>query len=195
MSGRGRLLAFGGAALLAVLTAVYVVSPFITLSELAKAVRDDDRDRLSVLVDFPAVRTGLKEQFAALIARRASDNQDLAKNPFGSLVLMLVPKILDTIVDGIVTPDGIAILLARPLEAGTPGNHGSHIDPGDRFTRSWSFIGLDGFKVEYRSVRDPEVVFGLVFELRGLSWKLVRLDLPDDELSRRFGGTSHESPE
>lgn len=180
------------ASIAALALVAYMSSPFLALDRLSRAVREGDRDKLSVLVDFPAVRSSLKDQFSARIARRASDRQELDKNPVAGLVLMLVPVILDKIVDAIVTPDGLVELLARPIGDRPEASDGKK----KRWNRSWSFVDLDHFKVEYIDPDHPRIVFGLLFEERGfLSWKLVRLDLPGDELTRRFQGAGESSRE
>ncbi len=187
-----RGIAIGAAALAAVFVAFYLASPFFALNSLSRAVRAGDRDKLSVLVDFPAVRTSLKDQFSALVARRTSDHEEFKKNPLAGFVLMLVPVILDKIVEVIVTPDGIAELLARPIGDHPKGPHHG----GKRWNRSWSFIDLDHFKAEYSDPDDPHTVFGLVFERHGLlTWKLARLDLPSDELTKRFEGAGESEGE
>jgi hypothetical protein len=131
------------------------------------------------------VRSSIKDQFSALVARRAGGEQELKKNPLAGLALMLVPVILDKVVDVIVTPDGIAQLLARPIgdQQKTPR------EKGKRWSRSWSFLDLDHFSVQYADPDDSRIVFGLVLERHGLFlWKLARLDLPTDELTSRLGG-------
>jgi hypothetical protein len=186
------MIAIGAGAALLLLVAAYLASPFLALDQLSRAVRTGDRDRLSVLVDFLSVRASLKDQFSAVIARRTSDNQEVKKNPFAGLVLMLVPVILDKVVDAIVTPDGIAELLARPI-----GDHPKEATgKTKRWNRSWSFVDFSHFKAEYSDPNDPRIVFGLLFEERGLlSWKLVRLELPGDELTKRFQGAGESSGE
>jgi hypothetical protein len=185
MSTSQRLIAIGAGVTLLIFVAAYFGSPFVVLDSLSSAVRAGDRDKLSVLVDFPAVRTSLKDQFAASVAQRTSDRQGFKKNPFSALVLMLVPVILDKVVDAIVTPDGIAELLTRPI-----GDHSN--DARERrkhWDRSWSFVDFGHFRARYTDPDDPQIVFGLVFERHGLfSWKLARLELPADELTKRFEG-------
>lgn len=181
------IIAIGVGVALALFVAAYFSAPFFALDSLSRAVRAGDRDKLSVLVDFPSVRSSLRDQFSALVAKRASDREEVEKNPFAGLVLMLVPVILDKVLDVIVTPDGVAELLARPI-----GDHPNESPERKKpWNRSWSFVGLEHFKAQYTDPDDSRVVFGLVFERHGLfSWKLSRLDLPGDELTRRFQGAA-----
>jgi hypothetical protein len=187
MNTSQRLVAIGAGVAVLLLVAAYFSSPFLALDSLSRAVRTGDRDRLSLLVDFPAVRTNLKDQFSALVAQRAGNRQEFKKNPLAGLVLMLVPVILDKVVDAIVTPDGIVELLSRPI-----GDHTKEPrESRKHWNRSWSFVDFDHFRAQYTDPDVPSAVFGLVFERRSLfSWKLTRLDLPTDELTRRFEGAS-----
>ena len=193
MAGTTRTsLAIGVGAIVILLIGLYLYSPFLALDRLGHAVRTGDRDQLSTLVDFPAVRTGLKDQFSGLIEKRVGEDREVKHNPIASFVLTLVPLVLDKVVDAIVTPDGIAELLRRPIGDHSQAAHGR----SKKWNRSWSFVDLVHFKAAFSDPDDPRIVFGLLFEERGFfSWRLVRLDLPGDELARRFQGAGESSLE
>lgn len=184
MTTRARFIVLAGVVSVAAILTLYVASAFLALGDLTKAVQSGDRDRLAARVDFPSVRASLKEQLDDLIDRQARLHREFAANPFGRLILALAPRITDAVVDGIVTPDGIAQMLSRPLG----GASGPRKHPGERFERSWSFTGSGDFEAAYTSDRDAKLTFALVFALRDFTWKVVRIDLPSEELSRRFGG-------
>jgi|SRR5579871_4190740 len=181
-----RVLTGAAIAVLALLMGAYLASPFFALSALAQGIRDDNRDEIAAEVDFPAVRASLKDQVDGYLEGRASDDRDLSQNPFGNVLLTLVPKIVDTVVDRIVTPDGIAFLLAQPLNVHRP--HTEESDRGGAYSRSFVFTGIDDFRVRLTNRKDPTIVFGLVFERHGFSWRLARLELPIGELARRVSG-------
>src|SRR5690242_13636415 len=77
----GRIISIVAAIALAAFVGGYVWSPFHALETLGSAVRTSDRDALSVAVDFPAVRAGLKDQFAAKLASETTHDKAIAKNP------------------------------------------------------------------------------------------------------------------
>jgi hypothetical protein len=186
-----RDIVIAGAAVLALFVAVYTWAPFHAIDSLGQAVRNGNPDQLSALVDFPSVRQNLKDGFVAHLTKRAADDRALEKNPLIGLALMFVPVLVNSVVDSVVTPDGIIRLLSRPL--GAPA--GSARDfPRKKWNRSWRFIDLDHLRAEYSEADNPSIVFGLVFERRGVfTWLLVRLDLPEDEIMRRLdrmGGKS-----
>src|SRR5262245_6984792 len=82
----GRVLAIAAAIALAAIVGIYVWSPFHAAATLGQAVRSGDRDVLSIVVDFPSVRAGLKDQFAATLASRTAGDKAIGHNP-----LMLLP--------------------------------------------------------------------------------------------------------
>jgi hypothetical protein len=171
---------------IALLVGAYVWSPFRAMDALGHAVRNRDRDSLAALVDFPSVRENLKTGFAARMEKRAGES----RNPLASLAFLFAPTVIGPIVDAIVTPDGIVLLLSRPFDdrEGTPGH------PKKKWNYGWHFVDLSHFKAEYSEAGDPGVVFGFLFERRGLfSWQLVRLDLPEDEIARRIEGSGDTS--
>ena len=178
-----RLVLFLATAVLPLFIAVYVWSEFRAVTSLGEAVRNRDRDALSALVDFPAVRESLKSQIGAQLAQRAAGNKPV-KNPLIALVLTVLPTIVNPLVDAVVTPDGIIALLSQPM-----GDHASSVGHSKtKWTHSWRFVDLNHFRTEYREANDPKIVFGLVFERQGpFTWKVVRLDVPADELAKRLG--------
>jgi hypothetical protein len=163
--------------------AAYVWAPFHALDSLGRAVRNGDRDALAASVDFPAVRENLRNGFVAHISKRAADDRALEKNPLIGLALSFVPTLVNSVVDAVVTPDGIIRLLSRPL-----GRAGGPVGAAKRkWNRSWHFVDVGHFAVEYYQADNPALVFGLVFERQGvLTWRLVELDLPEDEIMRRL---------
>jgi DUF2939 family protein len=186
-----RDIVIAAAAVLALFVAVYVWAPFHAIDSLGEAVRNRDRDQLSALVDFPSVRQNLKDGFVAHLSKRAADDRALEKNPLMGLALMFVPTLVNSVVDTVITPDGVIQLLSRPLGDSA---RGAGDFPKKKWNRSWRFIDLDHFRAEYSEADNPALVFGLVFEQRGVfTWLLVRLDLPEDEIMRRLdrvGGKS-----
>jgi hypothetical protein len=188
-----RDIVIAAAVVLALFVAVYAWAPFHAIDSLGQAVRNRDPDALSALVDFPAVRQNLRDGFVAHLTKRAADDRALEKNPLIGLALMFVPALVNSVVDTVVTPDGIIRLLSRPLGDPARGAGGFH---RKKWSRSWHFLDLDHFRAEYSEADNPALVFGLVFERRGVfTWRLVRLDLPEDEIMRRLdkaGGKSDD---
>lgn len=168
-----------GAALAAVLLA-YGASPYVAVRGFVAAAKQGDAEKLRGSVDFPAVRADLKPQLAAAVTTRMERDPEMRGNPFAGLGAMLMPSILDRIIDSVVTPEGIAAL----VRAGKVGHAETTSAAPRRVDYVLHYITRDRFGVTVRrqgAVGDP---VNLVFERRGLfTWKLVRIALPQSSLT------------
>lgn len=166
----------------------YVASPMATLASLRSAARAGDRDRLEQLVDFPAVRTGLKAQLAANIAAEMQADPELRDNPFAALGAALVPVIIDRVVDTYATPEAIATMVETAKGPSTPNADadpiveqavsGSSATAGHDLQAHYSYVGLNRFRARLENSTTPGQSITLVLERRGVfRWQLIRIDL------------------
>lgn len=169
-------------AALALLAIAYAGSPYLAARNLREAAIGADVDKLDAAVDFPAVRDGLKSQVSAAMTKRLNDDPAMKDNPFAGLGMVLMPTIVDRMVDALVTPDGIAALIRQ----GRPGaDTAGRRTPDPDITYRYGYVGMDRFRVRMVNRQRDEPMPSLIFERRGLfSWKLVRLELPDTMLDR-----------
>ena len=177
----------GIAAALALLAIAYAGSPYLAARNLRDAAVSADADRLDAAIDFPAVRDSLKSQVSAAMTKRMNDDPVMKDNPFAGLGKMLMPTIVDRMADTLVTPDGISALIRR----GRPGADaaGGHA-PNPDITYRYGYVGIDRFRVLMVNRKQDEPMPALIFERRVLfSWKLIRLELPDDMLDRHSEAT------
>ncbi len=86
------------------------VGPLITIHQIKSAIEQQDSEKLSEYVDFPTLRTNLKEQLNSEVMKQAATQ--LKDNPFLALGLAFSPKLVEGIVDSFVTPSGISNLMA-----------------------------------------------------------------------------------
>lgn len=175
--------------ILAVLAAVliagagwYVLSPKMAMQGLKEAALAGDKDELKERVDFPAIRESLKSQFRARMVAEMAKEKD---NPFAALGMAFASAVVDPMIDGIVSPDGIKAMV----------ENGRMKDPrstGDASTESkpveWT-VERKGFD---RFVARPEVQAGekapaLVFRRDGLGWDLVDIEIPESGASQTTG--------
>lgn len=84
--------------------------PFISSHQLKDAIARQDAILLSNNIDFPRLRTNLKEQLNALLVKQFTS--DMAENPFLILGMAFLPKLVDGLVDSMLTPSGIAQVMA-----------------------------------------------------------------------------------
>lgn len=176
-------------AVLAVLLAsgAYFGSAYYAANDLKAAALSGNADRIEAAVDFALVRESLKSQLATAMTKALGDDPKLKDNPFAGLGAMLAPAIIDRAIDAFVTPSGIAGLIRN----GKPGADATPV-AGERnadIETSSEWVNLDRFRVRMRNKRTNEAGPALLFERRGLlSWKLIRIELPDAML--KPGGAS-----
>jgi hypothetical protein len=168
-------------------------APEITIYQLRQAVKDKDDDALSEHIDFPAVRESLKSQLQLVVANAMAEKKR-EDNPLAALGVLLAEKMIDGMVDGIVSPP--AIRMSFQLQTGSKAKSDGERDAGggaqspDR-SSSQDDIG-PSFTVQSRGLSRFVLVqhrgnFSIhyTFKREGLTWKLVNMDLPPDILKNQ----------
>lgn len=158
------------AALLVLLLAAaawWYASPIWTLHAMQAAAKDHDATRLSAHVDYPALREDLKGDLGAYVMSES------AKAPAGAwnLGAALAMAFLGPVLDAVVTPQGVAAMLAqqdKDPKAAKP----VPVSTGDHPVIERD--GLDTFRVHGKDAAKG----ALVFRRHGLGWKLAGVDLP-----------------
>ncbi len=173
--------------ILLALAAFYVGYSAWCVRGLAVGLEQKDANKISDYVDFPSVRTSLKEQItSALMAETMADFEK--KNDAGAkigagLIATLGPTIINNMIEGFVTPSGIAALLSRKKNVtnqdgdviGT--NNGSTFQI-NKFLEHVSILSPTRFRLANREG------MSLVFVLEDWSWKLVEIRAPHDFLKK-----------
>ena len=193
---------YGRWLLIAVAVAVllYGASPYYAFWRFTVALRAGDRNQLEQMVDFGSLRKSLKEQLRAKIAPpRADKPQDRKKDGiFGALSAGFGPRLIDTLVEAYVTPEGLAAFLvnpkvptqlgATPPQAGQPSSappatsadEVPSTEPGFR-SINWSsvryafFTGPADFAVDLDGTK-------LHFRFDDLRWQLRAVELDIGEI-------------
>ena len=150
----------------------YVFSPLWTLKQMRAAADARAADDLAAHVDLPALREDLKSELSvALVAQARHD-----KSGAGALGAAVGLAMLDTVVDGFVSPAGIRLMFASAA--------GGDASPGGRPPAR---MGSSGFRIERDGLAgfrvlpvDPTNGGALVFRRYGLEWRLAGVDLPPD---------------
>jgi len=183
------IIAIGIAAALLVLA--YGASPYLAVRGFVAAAKQGDAEKLRGSVDFPAVRADLKPQLAAAVTTRMERDPQMRDNPLAGLGAMLMPSILDRMIDSLVTPEGIAAL----VRAGKVGRADTDSAAPRRVDYGFHYVALNRFDVTLRRQGAASDPVNLVFERRGLfAWKLIRIALPQSSLTGPAGPTQGESP-
>jgi hypothetical protein len=83
------------------------MQPYLALNNIKKA-QAGDSDTVSKYIDYPSVRQSFKDQMNAKMAKELM-NQD--NDGFAALGAMLASTMVDKMIDGIVTPEGMTLML------------------------------------------------------------------------------------
>lgn len=165
------------AVLLTIALVGYIAAgPFITIHQIKAGVAKQDSELLSENVDFPLLRSNVKEQLSAYLVKKAAS--ELNNNPIESLVMGIASKFVDGAVDAFVTPSGLANL----MEGKQPKQKQS-VDEKQVETKRQLFsnarYSLDSahkFSIWVKDDKGKEIRF--VLTRYGLSWKLTNIIIP-----------------
>ncbi|QSR15642.1 DUF2939 domain-containing protein [Novosphingobium sp. KA1] len=151
----------------------YWLSPGMAMKGLRDAALAGDKDELRERVDFPAVRESLKSQMRAVMVAEMAKEKD---TPFAAMGMAFAGAIIDPMIDGVVSPDGIKVMVQsgkmkdpdKPVADQTKGGE-----------TEWAIErrGLDRF-IAKPKVADGEKAPSLVFKRDGLGWELVDIEAP-----------------
>ena len=187
---KGWVIAIGASVTAFVLA--YGASPYVAVRDFVAAAKQGDAEKLRGSVDFPAVRADLKPQLMAAVTTRMERDPQMRGNPFAGLGAMLMPSILDRMIDSVVTPEGIAAL----VRAGKVGHAEMESAAPRRVDYGFHYVALNRFDVTLRRQGAASDPVNLVFERRGLfAWKLVRIVLPQSSLTGPADATPAETPQ
>lgn len=154
-----------GAIVLGVLAAIWLTySPQWTLSRMQTAASHRDAAALDGYIDYASVRANLKTQIAVSMAKA------MAKDPTTKGNGALAMKMAGQMVDAFVKPETMTNMLA-----GGPGD----TDAGKPHKRLWGDdVDVSRIDLNHFTVTDRKGQGGLSFELQGMVWRLVSIQVP-----------------
>ena len=105
--------------------AALYASPYWALRTLSTAVQNQDAATVAEHVDFPALREDLKGQLLLKVQREMA-KPGVESQPFSGLGQMFAMGLVNQMVDGLVSPTGVALALKngavlRSISSGIPG--------------------------------------------------------------------------
>ncbi|MGO4572826.1 DUF2939 domain-containing protein [Microvirga sp. 2TAF3] len=190
--------------LLFVALLIFLVSPFVALYELAKAVQTRDMARIESRVNFRALRTSFSRQIVGDFLKTSSGEQS-----FGGLDSNVAANAgavaLDPFVEQLVTPQAMIDLLedgwtqaaagAANAATSNPLSYGFGSLDLDTLRKAWRLFILSESQ-GFRSISMPlppdlskDKQFRLTWRLSGTTWRLTGIELPRalrEELLRRM---------
>ena len=147
----------------------YVAFPYVTLYRLGSAIRSADAATLESLVDWPAVREGIKEDVCDLAADDPDPKNGAELPPFGA---SFIRGIASSAIDQAVTPQ--ALLAASPAPQAL---HGADVHV------NWAFFDTPTtFMVSLQPPGQADPI-KIEMDLRHGEWRVQRVWLPPKLLS------------
>ena len=163
-------------ALLAV-GAYVAAGPWMTVRAIRHALQEQDASALAEQVDFPAVRARRSSVCALRLARATGPSWQA--HLLGQAGLALAHRVLETAVDALVTPSGLAAMMegrAVWKRVGDGLATGSDTAPEPLHDARYRFESASSFTATIRNSDGAPVVF--VLRRHGMHWTLADIRLP-----------------
>jgi hypothetical protein len=163
--------------------AIYAAAgPYLTIGAIKTGIVENDAELLADNIEFPTLRQNLKEQLNSAVMRSAAKEAD--DNPLGVLFAGLASSLVDGLVDNFVTPSALASVMEGrepPTESTRSTRSPSTADREELFRDArMTYDSLNKFSVWVPNDAGGETRF--VLKRDGLSWKLVNMVIPLDDL-------------
>lgn len=156
----------------------YVGYPYVTLYRLGSAIRGTDAATLEALVNWPAVREGIKEDVCDLGTDEPGQKATANLPPFGA---SFVRGIASSSIDKAVTAQALLAVATSTV----PANHPPRPPRGADLRVSWAFFDSPTtFTVDLQPTGQTEPI-KLEMDLRHGQWRVQRVWLPREMLSSR----------
>ena len=162
------------AALAVLVLAWWMVSPWWTLKQMRDAGEAGDGAAIAEHIDFPALRTDMKAEMRTAMAAEARRQ---GAPDLGEAGAQFLDQLIDPAIDAMITPEAVERMFANAEEvegAPLPAFGGEEMPKIERKSLN-RFIARN--KAEDGS---DEQMGGIEFERRGLGWKMVGIDIPEE---------------
>ena len=180
---------------LLVIFAIYLyASPYLVLNSIKNAAQQGDADKLSGYIDFPSVKQSMKDQVKAAMVEElaASDEQD----GFEALGTMLAAAMIDPLIDGLVTPDGVALMIQGQKLDFDLNNDKPEDKPkakNEDIDYKAGYLSFNRFKVQIIDADDPNESLDVIMHRDWLSWKVTRINFSLDSKDKKSNNKVAES--
>jgi hypothetical protein len=152
----------------------YIAYPYVTLYRLGVAIRSADAATLESLVNWPAVREGIKEDVCDLVAEQSGPRNGSDLPAFGASFMR---GIASSAIDQAVTPQALlaAASTGPATQPAPPTGADVHVN--------WAFFdSLTSFAISLQPPGQTEPV-KLEMDLHHGEWRVQRVWLPNELLS------------
>ena len=172
-----RVIIAGVAAVLVLLLGYVVATPYIAVAQMQAAAEARDGQALSEYIDFVAVRESLNTQLTAMLADQMAQSTD--DDAMGLLGAAFGNKIIELLLDAIVTPEGLVALLNGDSMTDVLDQEASVSATPANTSVSMGYQSLDTFGVTITNT-DTQSATTLLLKRDGLNWRLSEILLPQE---------------
>ncbi|WP_082151031.1 DUF2939 domain-containing protein [Chromobacterium sp. LK1] len=170
----------------------FYATPYLTVHGMQQALDARDAAKLSGYVDYPALRSSLKESIAPKAVLEL--NQSKANNPLAAMGAAIADAVIAPVVDAMVTPESLALMMqgikpkpglphggasAENDGGGAQGTEAS-AEPRAGVETTMGYEDIDRFVVTVKKKDGGAGPLAFVFKREGwFGWKLAALRLPE----------------
>ncbi|MCP9760479.1 DUF2939 domain-containing protein [Aquitalea sp. S1-19] len=157
----------------------FYYTPYLAVQNMKQAAQQPDTAALSDYIDYPALKSSLKAELRARMLPQTGKDK-----PFSALGIALGDPIINTMVDGIVSPQGLALLLQgkrqlKRLDTRKPSADSEAQSTPETDKPADSSMGYEGFNHFVIQTGKAGEATSFVLQRKGLaSWQLVEIRLP-----------------
>ena len=158
-----------------VICLAYLAWPYLTLWRFYSAIRAAKTETISDYIDFPSLRTSLKDQMNAFLLKEMVEDEEMTDNPFTGLAAAFLPKMVDSMVDAYVTPAGVAQLFeSKSFKTAKSTSESNTSQATEKHPLKDVKYAFFAHPTKFL-LKTEDVVF--VFRLRDWTWKLAEAQL------------------
>jgi hypothetical protein len=151
-------------------------SPYFTLYQMYQAVERKDVQEISSHVDFPALRESVKTNLQTVVNNETSQQSSPLMGLLGSVMSGFV---LDSVVDQLVTPSGVAALLeGQQLQLGKQNGQAPFMQGSSAPDVKAGYESFNQFAVNVKPKGNDVEPVTLLLSRDGLGWKVSGVRLP-----------------
>ena len=173
---------------LLVIFAIYLyVSPYLVLNNIKNAAEQGDADKLSGYIDFPSVKQSMKDQVKAVMVKELTSSKE--QDGFEALGTMLGAAMIDPLIDGLVTPDGVALMLQGQKLDFDLNNDTPEDKPkakNEDIDYKAGYLSFNRFKVQVIGADDPNESIDVIMHRDWLSWKVTSINFSLDSKDKKI---------
>jgi hypothetical protein len=153
--------------------------PHMALVKLQRAAESGDIEAMNELVDFPALRTSVKENAKTAVSRELSNRTRLPG--VGAIGGMLAGRVVNPLVDLAVTPSGVAALTSGRLPGARSEDGAQRRGLPEGLKMKRGYEGMGRFEVRYVDRESGDERIALIMRRDGLDWKLTGVRFVEPE--------------